>query len=406
MELRVGSRNQPSSSRGEEEQKDDEDDLPAVFRSALERDENPATAQAPETVAARAAAARTSPSLTSLHAPASFRRFQIQSQDVIKLEKTQSRQDFDDGLIDLPQDTVAKLAATPRSAKRSSLAELAGLQVGPCRRSRPGLRRTCVAEKGGLGQFCALLDAAQRRQKLAARCLKQDQDMEPNEAVNFDACSEQSWGSEPEQREFVSCTVNVDDDNEEEGTEHGETCQGRGGEDEDEEDPEDYGGVEDCPLVQLRRDSSSASEGEEQPTASMRPVRKRSGLFRVLSSSGEAMLTETEQTHNSGQITLNRASSNSMQSSGNSQYVLSNNVHHPRSYSRSVLVDMHCNVSGEFRNCRHCHTIFPFVQPPGVDPVGREALRLSFCSGECHLTFVTLYHVQRQRRRHHGRRHC
>ncbi|GBG31139.1 Hypothetical Protein FCC1311_073602 [Hondaea fermentalgiana] len=70
-----------------------------------------------------------------------------------------------------------------------------------------------------------------------------------------------------------------------------------------------------------------------------------------------------------------------------------------RSYSRSVLDDMTCDVSGEFRNCRHCRTIFPFVQPPGADPAGREAIRLSFCSGECHLSFVTLYQIQRLRRR-------
>lgn len=65
-----------------------------------------------------------------------------------------------------------------------------------------------------------------------------------------------------------------------------------------------------------------------------------------------------------------------------------------RAQSNSILEQsMQCTDPGEFRVCRHCRSVFPYIRSSE-----RESLRYSFCSGECHLTYVTLYHLAAKRR--------
>mmetsp|Transcript_6141 Transcript_6141/g.19905 ORF Transcript_6141/g.19905 Transcript_6141/m.19905 type:complete len:96 (+) Transcript_6141:2252-2539(+) len=77
-----------------------------------------------------------------------------------------------------------------------------------------------------------------------------------------------------------------------------------------------------------------------------------------------------------------------------------------RNTSCSVLDDLDPVDPGEFRSCRHCRSVFPYVRV--AEPLSSgDALRFSFCSGECHLTYFTLCRVsaasrqqqQQQRRR-------
>jgi hypothetical protein len=64
-----------------------------------------------------------------------------------------------------------------------------------------------------------------------------------------------------------------------------------------------------------------------------------------------------------------------------------------RSQSRSVMEDIESNEAGEFRNCRHCKAVFPYIR---TTDASHEQLRSCFCSGECHLTYATLFHLGQQ----------
>lgn len=107
---------------------------------------------------------------------------------------------------------------------------------------------------------------------------------------------------------------------------------------------------------------------------------KRSGLFLALKEGEEEGLC----THNEKKNQLQKRNAHSAP-----------DLRHCS--TSSLILDQQdmCLDPGEFRKCRHCKSIFPCIRPN----FNNESLRFSFCSGECHLTYVTLYHLAAKRKR-------
>jgi len=127
---------------------------------------------------------------------------------------------------------------------------------------------------------------------------------------------------------------------------------------------------------QVSRDSncSSGSDSVGQNAPLVGSESRRSGLFRLLQGQGSPPVVGIERSR-STRSAPNLATSAS-----------------------TVYENMTSTEQGEFRNCKHCGGLFAFI---GLchDVDAGEALRLSFCSGECHLSYVTLYHRTRRARR-------
>lgn len=97
--------------------------------------------------------------------------------------------------------------------------------------------------------------------------------------------------------------------------------------------------------------------------------RSRSCLFKVLEEQGCV-----ENSHNGKPPVAATTSSKSQ-----------NGQKSPHRHSHSEQ----CHV--EFKNCRHCHLLFPSAECQS------EGWKISFCSGECHLTFLSSSYDCRKR---------
>mmetsp|Transcript_20115 Transcript_20115/g.33216 ORF Transcript_20115/g.33216 Transcript_20115/m.33216 type:complete len:200 (+) Transcript_20115:222-821(+) len=101
---------------------------------------------------------------------------------------------------------------------------------------------------------------------------------------------------------------------------------------------------------------------------------KRSGLFQILNPCTENSKQNTQPVHLQEEKTRPKLRSSPSQ--------------------RSVIEDMNDSVDPvNFRNCRHCGGVFPYTC------ARRQALCHAFCSGECYLSYVTLYHTNKRQSR-------